>query len=69
MNQLAQKLIEADPATWPEVWCELLAERAGIMGFEGGLSRPEAEAAALVSTRRRMQERGSDDRHGGTAAG
>lgn len=45
---------------WPEEWLEAFIERAGIMEFDGGLSRPEAERRAEELVReahRRSQER------------
>ncbi len=38
--------LPAEPATWPEEWHELYAERAAIREFDGGLSRADAERAA-----------------------
>lgn len=44
----------------PEEWLEAYIERAGIIEFDGGLPRPEAERRAEVLVReghRRAQER------------
>jgi len=40
-----------------EEWREAFEERAGIMEFEGGLSREEAEAAARESLREMLPSR------------
>jgi len=57
MNWLKTKL-ERTPATpaalvasWPAGWREAWEERAAVMEFDGGLTRPEAEAAAVESVR------------------
>jgi hypothetical protein len=34
------------PGDWPEEWLEAFIERAGIMEFDGGLPRQEAERRA-----------------------
>ena len=47
-------------ADWPVEWWESFEERAGIMEFDGGLPRPEAERRAeelVRETYRRSQER------------
>ncbi len=38
--------------TWPDLWRELWQERAGIMEFDGKISRPEAEKAAEKDIRK-----------------
>lgn len=45
---------------WPEEWLEVFIERAGIMEFDGGLPREEAEARTeelVRETHRCAQER------------
>src|SRR2546427_11562952 len=37
---------------WPEEWREVFEERAGIMEFDAGLARPDAESRAAHWTRR-----------------
>ena len=37
---------------WPQEWRELWAERAGVMEFEAGMSRKEAEREAENDIRR-----------------
>lgn len=53
--------LPAHVGDWPEDWLEAYIERAAIMEYDGGLTRPEAErrAEALVrEAHRRSQERG-----------
>jgi hypothetical protein len=38
--------LPAQVGDWPESWHETLTERAGIMEFDGGLPRVEAERRA-----------------------
>jgi hypothetical protein len=42
------------PDDLPPEWREEYEERAAIMEFDGGMSRPEAEAAALRDVARRI---------------
>jgi hypothetical protein len=41
-----------NPAAWPPHWQELYEERAGIMEFQGNLSRIAAEMRAEQDVRR-----------------
>ena len=47
-------------ADWPEKWGEWYEERAGIMEYDGGMARPDAEPAAeeLVRAAHRRQQAG-----------
>ncbi len=44
----------------PMDWRIEYEERAGILEYDGGLSRNEADAQALVEIKRRMQSLGRD---------
>lgn len=43
-------------ADWPPDWIEAFEERAGIMQFDGGLARSDAERDAEVSVRRAYRD-------------
>ncbi len=46
------------PDTLPADWQVEFEERAAIMEYDGGLSRPEAERLALAALRRRKNGKG-----------
>ena len=39
-------------ADWPKIWAELFEERAGLMEFDGGFSKAEAEYEAEKDIRK-----------------
>ena len=39
-------LLPPDLGSWPPEWCEAFEERAGLMQFDGGLPKDQAEAEA-----------------------
>lgn len=66
MNWLKAKLEQfpavppaAPVASWPAEWREAWEERAAVMEFDGGLTRPEAEAAAVLSVLRVKHPQGA----------
>jgi hypothetical protein len=45
-------ILPRNVADWPLCWREIFEERAGIMEFQGNLSRAEAERKAELDVRR-----------------
>ena len=49
-------------AAWPQRWKELFEERAGIMEFQGNLSRLAAETRAELDCRKQAAMEGEAER-------
>lgn len=45
-----------NPAAWPKRWRELYEERAGIIEFQGNVSRETAEFRAQMDVRKQAAE-------------
>ncbi|MCU1301938.1 MAG: hypothetical protein JWQ87_2222 [Candidatus Sulfotelmatobacter sp.] len=48
-------ILPAGVANWPDEWRELFVERAGIMEFDGGMTRKRAEQEAELDIRRMVE--------------
>jgi len=52
--------------TWPEAWRELFLERSGILQYDAGLSRDEADARAEQQVREfHRHQKGTRSKEGG----
>jgi hypothetical protein len=54
--------LPADKTRWPREWLELWSERAGIMEFQGNLTRLAAEMRAEQDIRKQAAVEGEKER-------